>query len=205
LRLYSPTEGSILVDKTPIQKCDVGSWRQKFGVVSQESFIFNETIEENIRFGMPNADIEMIINIAKMIGAHQFISNLPDGYQTILGERGHRLSGGERQKIALARALIRDPEVLVLDEATSNLDSHSEKFVLDVLTEFRGKKTIVVVAHRLSTIFDADKIIVLEKGRVIEEGTHDGLIEMNGRYAFFWNVQSQKKCMTGSAKTLIEI
>lgn len=192
LRLYDPSHGDIRVDQKNLKEIDLSSWRKIIGVVSQDTFIFNESVEENIRFGLPEASFEQIVHAAQMAGAHAFIDRLPEGYQTVLGERGHRLSGGERQKIALARALVRDPEILVLDEATSSLDSASERAILDMLEKLKGKKTLIVVAHRLSTIFDANQIIVIEKGRVVEAGSHGELLARNGRYAFFWNLQSKK-------------
>lgn len=190
LRLYEPTEGEIRIDGIPLHKMDLAQWRAQLGVVSQDTFIFNETIEENLRFGSLNATLEEIVAAAEMAGAHRFIQELPDGYQTVVGERGYRLSGGERQRLALARAFIRDPEILIFDEATSNLDSHSEQWIQATLEQFRGKKTILLVAHRLSTVLIADKILVLEKGQLIEEGSHEELLESGGRYASFWHVQA---------------
>lgn len=193
LRLYEPTAGEIRVDDVNLTDFEVGSWRERIGAVNQDTFIFNETIEENIRFGLPDASSEKVIEAATMANAHEFIERLPQKYQTTVGERGHRLSGGERQRIALARVLIRNPEILLLDEATSNLDSQSEQLIQKSLDQFRGKKTIVVVAHRLSTILHADRIVVLEKGKTIEQGTHSELLALNGKYASFWNVQAAQK------------
>jgi len=192
LRLYEPTEGSIQVDGVNLKELNLDSWRSVLGVVSQDTYIFGDTIEQNIRFGSPNASMEKIKEAARIAGAQEFIDVLPEGYQTILGERGYRLSGGEKQKISLARALIRDPEILILDEATSNLDSHSEYVIQEALNAFYGKKTIIIVAHRLSTVRNADKIIVLEKGRVLEIGSHSELLTLEGRYSFFWNIQSKE-------------
>lgn len=195
LRLYEPLRGSIEADGTDVSQLDLRSWREAFGVVSQDNFIFNESIEENIRFGKLDASIEELSLAAKMAGAHEFISRLPNGYQTVVGERGYRLSGGERQRVALARALVRNPQILILDEATSNLDSHAEALIQHALHEFRGLKTILIVAHRLSTIVDADQIIVVEKGTVIERGTHDQLLQKEGKYASFWRMQTKKQNM----------
>ncbi len=189
--LYQPTEGSILIDGHPLQSLDMGGWRSRLGIVSQDTFIFHDTVESNIRFGLLEASSSQIIAAAKQAGAHEFISQLPQGYQTLLGERGYRFSGGERQRIALARALVRDPEILILDEATSNLDSHSEKIIQEALDHFRGKKTMIVIAHRLSTIVHADWIFVLEKGSLVETGTHAELLLAQGRYASFWRAQSK--------------
>lgn len=200
LRLYEPSSGVIFVDGKPLKEYEVGSWRRTFGVVSQDVFIFNETIEENIRFGQEDLSSEQIISAARRAGAHDFILLLPQGYQTLVGERGYRLSGGERQRLALARALARDPEILILDEATSNLDSKSEQLIKRALLDLQEQKTLVIVAHRLSTIIHADQIVVLENGQVKEQGVHQELLEKDGLYAKLWNMQSQKvdieKCVS---------
>lgn len=192
LRLYEPTEGAIFIDGTPLKEYNLDSWRTKLGVVSQDTYVFGDTIEQNIRFGDPHASFDQIKQAAEIAGAAEFIERLPEGYQTILGERGHRLSGGERQKLSLARALIRDPEILILDEATSNLDSHSEYVIQEALNIFYRKKTIILVAHRLSTVRNADQIVVVEKGGVIEKGSHLELLDLQGRYFYFWNIQSKE-------------
>ncbi len=191
LRLYDPTDGFISVDETPLCSLDIGSWRDYLGVVSQDTFIFNDTIEENIRFGQLNASMEEIIHAAKMAGIHPFIASLSEGYQTVLGEKGYRLSGGEKQRIALARAFVRDSEIFILDEATSSLDTQSERFIQKALEKYRGQKTVIAVAHRLSTITNADQIFVLDKGSIVETGTHLELLARNGTYAKFWRIQSQ--------------
>jgi ATP-binding cassette subfamily B protein/subfamily B ATP-binding cassette protein MsbA len=190
LKLYNPSAGTIWVDGKDLSQYNEKSWRQRLGVVSQDAIIFNESIEENIRFGNLNATNEQIQAAAKSAGIHEFILHLPAQYQTILGERGYRLSGGERQRISLARALLREPEILILDEATSNLDSHSEHLIQQALEKLQNKTTMIVVAHRLSTIRNADRIFVLEKGKLIQEGTHQELLQRMGRYAYFWNLQS---------------
>lgn len=195
LRLYEPTLGMLEIDGKNVRDFNIYSWREKIGVVSQENFIFNDSIEENIRFGKLDASFEEVVRAAEYAGANEFIEQLPDGYKTIIGERGHKLSGGERQRLSLSRALIRDPEILVLDEATSNLDSHSEWLILQSLAKFRGIKTIIVVAHRLSTIVDADQIFVFEKGRIVESGTHEELIGLVGRYARFWHLQTKNEIL----------
>lgn len=193
LELYEPTQGSVLVDGVDLRTYRLDSWRDRIGMVSQDSFIFNDTIEENIRFGKLDASLEEIQRASEWADAHGFISRLPDGYQTVLGERGYRLSGGQRQRIALARALVRNPEILILDEATSNLDSESEREIQKALEQLYGHKTIIIVAHRLSTIFHADRIVVLENGKLIEMGNHQELLEKNGKYASLWNIQSQRQ------------
>lgn len=191
--LYQPHQGQISIDGTDLTNYDLHSWRDKIGVVSQDTYIFNDTIEENIRFGKLEATEEEIHQAAQMANADQFIGRLAQKYKTIVGERGHRLSGGERQRLALCRALIRNPDILILDEATSNLDTQSEDIIQEALEKFKGKKTLIIVAHRLSTIKSADKILVLEKGRLIEQGNHDELINAKSTYAHFWNLQFAKK------------
>jgi ATP-binding cassette, subfamily B, bacterial MsbA len=191
LRIYETTQGQILVDGRDIREFNVDSWRENIGVVNQDIFSFHDTLENNIRFGQLNASIDDITSAAKMAGAHEFINKLPEGYKTIIGERGYKLSGGERQRLALARALVKDPQILILDEATSHLDSHSEYLVQRALESIRSEKTMIIVAHRLSTIVNADQILVFNKGQLIEGGTHAELIEKDGQYAYFWSIQSQ--------------
>jgi len=188
LRLYVPSSGHILVNGCPLQEYSISSWRTRIGVVSQDAFIFNETIEENIRFGCKESSYETLVENAKISGVHEFVSLLPEGYHTIVGERGYRLS--ERQRISLARALFRNPEILVLDEATSNLDSYSEYTIQQSLEKLRHKITIIAIAHRLSTIMKADSILVLQNGELIEQGSHKDLMLAEGYYANLWHVQS---------------
>ncbi len=189
VRLYDPTYGQILVDGTMINTYHIESWRNLFGVVCQDICLLNETVEENILFGYQPKRKDAVISAARIAGAHEFIQQLPKGYQTIIGERGHRLSGGEKQRLSLARAIIRDPKILILDEATSHLDSHSEAQFQNSLKKFSQNRTIIVVAHRLSTIVNADKIIVLECGAIIEQGNHHSLLTLNQRYASLWDKQ----------------
>jgi ATP-binding cassette, subfamily B, bacterial MsbA len=190
LRLYTPTQGAITIDGTPIDSFSLMSWRNLFGVVPQDAFLFNESIEENIRFGNLQASSTEILRAAKLAGADTFIESLPAGYQTIVGERGYRLSGGEKQRISLAQALVRNPEILILDEATSHLDSHSEQIVQETLARLRKEKTLLIVAHRLSTIQLADLIYVIENGVIIEKGSHQNLLQLGGRYHLFWHLQT---------------
>jgi ATP-binding cassette subfamily B protein/subfamily B ATP-binding cassette protein MsbA len=191
LRLYEPTDGAIFVDGIDLRQYSAGSWRDHLGVVSQDISIFNDTIEENIRFGALHKTAEDISGAAMQAGLDEFIHTLPEGYKTVVGERGFRLSGGQRQRLALARALIRNPEILILDEATSNLDSHSESLIQNALEKLRSERTILIVAHRLSTIMNADRIYVLDQGKVIEQGTHSSLLAQKGVYARFWELQAQ--------------
>ncbi len=191
VRLYEPTQGKVCIDGKELATYSLDSWLERLGVVCQDTIIFNESVEDNIRFGLMDTSQKEIEKAATIAGAHEFILSLPQGYQTVVGEKGFRLSGGERQRLALARALLRDPEILILDEATSNLDSLSESLIQQALNNLHGQKTIVIVAHRLSTVKEADKIIVLDKGQIIEQGTHQELLDMQGKYHHFWNLQSE--------------
>lgn len=191
VRLYEPTQGKIYVDGKDLSSYELESWLKKLGVVCQDTIIFNESVEDNIRFGLANIPQKAIEKAAMTAYAHEFIHNLPHGYQTIVGEKGFRLSGGERQRIALARALLRGPEILIMDEATSNLDSQSEKLIQEALNNLHGKKTILIVAHRLATIRNADVVFVLDRGKIIEHGTHQDLLQMRGKYHHYWNLQTE--------------
>ncbi len=181
--LFQPTKGSIFVDKTDLKNLDLNSWRKKIGYVTQDTFIFHGSVKENILFGNPEADENHIIEAAKQADAHQFIIGLPEQYNTIVGERGLKLSGGQRQRIAIARALLINPEILIFDEATSSLDSYSENAILESINKISRNKTVIIVAHRLSTIINADKIIVLKNGSIVEEGNHNELIKNKGEYS----------------------
>ena len=191
--LYQPSEGEILVDGQPLDELDLISWQQRLGVVSQDTFLFNASIGDNISFGTPNATRAQIIAAAEKAQAAGFIANLPDGFDTLIGERGYRLSGGQRQRLSLARAILRDPELLILDEATSALDTQSERLVQQAIDQFEGKHTVLVIAHRLSTIVKADLICVLDKGRIVERGNHQQLLERHGIYAGLWKQQTLEK------------
>ncbi|MEL7355036.1 MAG: ABC transporter ATP-binding protein [Cyanobacteria bacterium J06560_6] len=190
LGLYPATEGQVLVNGKALENYDMRSWRSHIGVVSQDTFIFNNSILENLRYGRPSATLEEVIEAAKAAQAHRFILSLPEGYDTVVGERGYRLSGGQRQRLALARALVKQPEILVLDEATSALDSESEKLIQQALEQFQENRTVIVVAHRLSTIAEADQILVLSNGSIVERGTHQSLMGKSRRYARYWSLQS---------------
>lgn len=189
--LYQPTTGQILVNDSNLNQYCLSDWRSHIGVVSQDTFIFNNSILENLRYGKPFATRDEVIEAAKAAQAHEFILALPEGYETVVGERGHRLSGGQRQRLALARALVKAPDILILDEATSALDSESEKLIQQALERFQEDRTVIVVAHRLSTIANADQIIVLESGKIAEKGTHQSLVNKGNRYSRYWNLQSR--------------
>ncbi|PVA07677.1 ABC transporter ATP-binding protein [Thalassorhabdomicrobium marinisediminis] len=195
LRLYDPEEGSVLIDGQPIDTVTQDSLRASIGMVTQETAMFNRSARENITYGRPYATDEEMIAAAKKAEAHAFIQDLRDdtgrsGYDAHLGERGVKLSGGQRQRIALARAMLKDAPILVLDEATSALDSEVEAAIQQALDRAMTGKTVVAIAHRLSTIAGMDRIIVLEQGRIVEEGRHEDLLAKNGTYANYWNRQS---------------
>lgn len=187
-RLYDPQEGRILVDGVDLRELKLADWRRHIGVVSQDTFVFNNTIAHNIGYGS-DATQEDIEAAARHANAHTFILELPDGYETQVGDRGVFLSGGQRQRIAIARAILRDPEILILDEATSALDSENERLIQAALDRLSENRTSLVIAHRLSTILNADQIVVMEEGRVIEAGTHAILLERNTRYSKLYRSQ----------------
>ncbi|AMA08223.1 hypothetical protein AWQ23_02210 [Picosynechococcus sp. PCC 73109] len=190
--LYQPTQGNVYVDGIPLQDYNLQRWRSHLGVVSQDTFVFNASILENIRYGKPKATDEEVTKAAIAAQANQFIRELPEGYQTIVGERGYRLSGGQRQRLALARAILKQPQILILDEATSALDSKSEQLVQEALGQFQESCSVLVIAHRLSTITDADEIIVLEQGIIVQQGSHHSLLSQPGKYQDYWKRQSKK-------------
>lgn len=188
-RFYNPTDGRILIDGNDIKEFDIYSVRNQIAIVPQDTFLFGCTIRENIAYGRLNVADEEIIQAAKISNAHEFITQMPDGYNTIVGERGVRLSGGERQRISIARALLKDPRILILDEATSSLDSQSEILVQEALGRLMENRTTFVIAHRLSTIRNADIIAVVDKGSIVEMGTHSELITSGGLYSHLYALQ----------------
>jgi ATP-binding cassette subfamily B protein len=190
LRMYDVDDGAITIDGQDLRDVTIPSLRQAIGYVSQDTFLFYGTVEENLTYGTFGADREDVVEAAKMAEAHGFIQNLPEGYDTEVGERGVKLSGGQRQRISIARAILKDPEILILDEATSDVDTETEMLIQRSIDELAADRTTFAIAHRLSTIKDADKIIVLEGGQIAERGTHDELIGRDGLYAHLWGVQA---------------
>ena len=191
-RLYDPTSGSILWDTIDLRDAKLASLRRQLGLVTQETVLFNDTVRYNISYGKPDATVQDISNAAKTAFADDFILELPDGYDTVVGERGVFLSGGQRQRIAIARAVLKNAPVLILDEATSALDTESEALVQKALANLMQDKTSIVIAHRLSTIRRADKIVVMEKGKIVEAGTHQELLALNGKYRKLYELQFEE-------------
>ncbi|MFA9415835.1 ABC transporter ATP-binding protein [Natrinema sp. HArc-T2] len=190
LRMYDVDEGAIRIDGQDIQDITLQSLRDSIGYVSQDTFLFYGSVEENIKYGTFDADREAVIEAAKMAEAHEFVQNLPDGYDTEVGERGVKLSGGQRQRLSIARAILRDPAILVLDEATSDVDTETEMLIQRSIDELAADRTTFAIAHRLSTIKDADGILVLEDGEIVERGTHAELLANDGLYSHLWGVQA---------------
>ena len=188
---HRPTSGTIRIDGFDIAGFDLEQYRRQIGLVLQDTFLFDGTILENIRYSRPSAPIQEVHRVAEVAHCHEFINRMPDGYDTVVGERGVKLSGGQRQRVAIARALLADPSILLLDEATSSLDSESEALIQDGLEALRRGRTTFVIAHRLSTILSADQILVLDAGRLVERGTHDELLTLRGSYARLYEKQQR--------------
>ncbi|MCC6861479.1 MAG: ABC transporter ATP-binding protein [Bryobacterales bacterium] len=188
-RFYDPASGAVRIDGCDIREFTLSSLRRKIGLVAQDTFLFNDTVAANIAYGRPDVDPEAIREAARNALADEFIRQLPQGYQTVIGERGVKLSGGQRQRLAIARALLKNAPILILDEATSHLDTESEMLVQQALANLMAQRTVIVIAHRLSTIRRADKIAVMERGRIVETGTHDGLVNGGGIYQRLHDLQ----------------
>lgn len=192
-RLFDPNSGRILVDGVDLKEFDISSWLEKIAYVSQDTFVFHASIAENIAFGRKGVTKAEIEEVARIAHAHEFIMELPDGYETIVGDRGLKLSGGQRQRLAIARAVLRKPEIIILDEATSALDSASEAVVQRAMNEIAKDRTVIMIAHRLSTVHDVDKIVVLSAGKIVEEGTHDELMKRGGIYNNLYSLQTKSR------------
>ena len=188
-RFYDPQRGRILIDGIDIRQVEIRSLRGLMGIVTQETILFNDTVRNNIAYGLEDRALEEVIAAAKVANAHEFILQLPQGYDTNIGERGVTLSGGQRQRLAIARAVLKNPPILILDEATSSLDTESELLVQQAIERLMENRTSFVIAHRLSTILNADRIIVLDKGRIVQQGTHKELLEQEGLYKKLYNMQ----------------
>jgi ATP-binding cassette subfamily B protein len=192
-RFYDVTGGRILIDGQDLREVTQDSLRAAIGVVPQDTVLFNESIGYNLAYGRPGASPAEIARAAEMAHIRAFIESLPDGWDTLVGERGLKLSGGEKQRVAIARAILKRPRILVFDEATSSLDSHTEQAIQQTLAEVAADHTTLVIAHRLSTVVDADLILVMERGRIIERGTHRRLLEQRGAYAGMWELQRRER------------
>jgi len=192
-RFYDPSSGQILLDGRDLKEIQLSSYRNLLGIVEQDVFLFDGTVAENIGYGRKQASQDEIEEAAKLAAADGFIRELPKGYQSIIGERGVKLSGGQRQRLAIARAILADPRILILDEATSNLDSENEKAIQESLRVLMRGRTSVVIAHRLSTIMHADLIIVLDGGRIVEQGTHQELLSRSGLYRTMVELQTSNQ------------
>ena len=192
-RLYDPTDGVIRIDGHDVKDVTLDSLANAIGMVTQETYLFHDTIRTNLTYARPDASPAEVEAAARAANIHQFIVDLPDGYDTIVGERGYRLSGGEKQRIALARVILKDPRILVLDEATSSLDSESESLIQDALKRVMAGRTSIVIAHRLSTILAADLILVMDRGKIVERGTHEQLLAMGGLYSQLYETQFNRE------------
>ena len=188
-RFYDPKKGLVKIDGCDIRDVTIASLRSQIGIVTQETMLFNDTVSANIAYGRGDFDMKEVINASKAANAHDFIMNMPQQYNTVIGDRGFKLSGGEKQRLAIARAICKNPPILIFDEATSQLDSESEKLVQEAIDRLMKGRTVFVIAHRLSTIKHADSIVVIDKGRIIDTGRHDELIERGGLYKRLYNMQ----------------
>jgi ATP-binding cassette subfamily B protein len=182
-RLYDATQGTVSIDGVDVRELTFESLAAAVGVVSQETYLFHASVRENLRFAKPEATDEEVEEAARAAQIHELVATLPEGYDTVVGERGYRFSGGEKQRIAIARTILRNPPVLVLDEATSSLDTQTERLVQEALERLSEGRTTIAIAHRLSTVRDADQIVVLDRGRIVEVGRYEELLGLGGRFA----------------------
>jgi ATP-binding cassette subfamily B protein len=202
-RFYDVSEGRITIDEQEIRKCTQQSLRQCIGIVPQDTVLFNESIYYNIQYAKPSAQRSQVEAAAKMADIHDFICSLPEGYESIVGERGLKLSGGEKQRVAIARVILKRPQILIFDEATSSLDSRSEQAILRSLSDVSIHTSTLVIAHRLSTVIDADQILVMDQGRIVERGTHSELLDHDGLYAHLWILQQEERVLEESEAELL--
>jgi len=201
-RFYDVTSGKITVDGVDIREITLASLRAQIGIVTQHTFLFNDTVRNNIAYGDPSKGMDYVVAAAKAAHAHEFILSLPEGYDTVIGEMGFKISGGQRQRLAIARALLKDPPILILDEATSSLDTESERLVQQALENLLVRRTTLVIAHRLSTIRKAHRIAVLVDGAILEEGTHEELLARKSEYSRLYTLQLLEDEGTSSGKIL---
>jgi len=200
-RFHDPTSGTIRINGLDLRDLRLASYRHRLAIVPQETFLFDGTVRENIAYGSRHADADSIVDAATRANAHEFIDRLPERYDTLIGERGVKLSGGQRQRISIARAILADPEILILDEATSNLDTESEQLIQASLVDLLSTRTTFVIAHRLSTVTHADIIVVLDQGRIVELGTHTELMTSDGLYRDM--VERQHRFATSAAWSVV--
>jgi ATP-binding cassette subfamily B protein len=200
-RLYDVGAGRVTIDGVDVREASFASLAQTVGLVSQDTYMFHATVRENLRFARPEATDAELEDAARAAQIHDLIASLPEGYETTVGERGYRFSGGEKQRIAIARVVLRNPPILVLDEATSALDTETERAVQDALDLLAAGRTTIAIAHRLSTVCDADQIVVLDGGRIVERGTHEELLERGGRYTALQQAQREDATQQGEEAT----
>ncbi|WP_133152693.1 ATP-binding cassette domain-containing protein, partial [Vibrio sp. 10N.261.52.A1] len=195
-KLYLAEKGNIVIDGVPISKWSASALREQIGVVLQENYLFNKSVRDNIAIRMPSASLEQVVVAARLAGAHEFIIKLPKGYDTILAEGGNSISGGQKQRLAIARALMTKPKILILDEATSALDEESQQVINENMVEISRGRTVITVAHRLSAVEHCDRIVVIEEGEVTEQGPHEALLNLDGCYTKLWRLQQLKQVET---------